>query len=250
MEEIETVEVKAEATASVEEPKDRKYRGKKRARVWRPKAEVVDTAPVVATNTVVERETTKITTEEDSAMEAIISDATLPDMTEWEKTYVGIREKGNIYDFAQRLYPFNLPDECMKLKKSCTYNYEWHTKEQMEIRCDPSRVFYVTPVNRSNHRMLPDNMFNKNGGIYREGQYLTFMPWRMYQAMNDVKMERAKGPQADFDAKYKRPAETGGYYDPQDGGRNPGAARPGDVVVHEMHDEHPSEIYESVGETE
>jgi hypothetical protein len=190
---------------------------------------------------------TVVMTDADAAVHTLISGAGVVDEAEWEKVYLGIKQRGNYFDLVRNMYPFSLPKWCEQEQERKGRKYGWIARENMEVKCDPSKLIYWTPVNRNNHPRLPRPSFNKQGGVCREGHYLCYMPWRMYEARCDIQTELAKRPTLDQQEKANVDGEIGGHFDPTQGGRV-SASKPGDSMIREATDTHPSEIYDEAGE--
>lgn len=188
-------------------------------------------------------------TEEDHVLSGMISEAGKPDMEEWEKIYIGIEKAGNVFDMARAMFPFTLPTECQKMHDAKQRRYGWISKENMETKCDPSRIFYYTPVNRNNHPSLPNTAFNKHGGVYREGLYLCWMPWKMWDKRSEVQKQLADAPWQSAQDRVSREGDGVGHFDPTNGGTKSGMSG-SDIVYAEAEPTHPEDIFEEAGDRE
>ena len=181
-------------------------------------------------------------TDEDLLVSGIIAGAGVVDEDEWEKTYLDIKSRGNYFDLIRNMYPFHLPEVCQARFDAKAAKYGWFGKENMEVKCDPSRLIYWTPVNRNNHPEMAKMLFNKHGGIMREGMYLCYMPWKMYEARQEMQSEMSRMKYEELDDLKTVDTEIGGHFDPTEGGRR-GASRPGDRIVEEGVISHPDDAY-------
>lgn len=188
-------------------------------------------------------------TDEDMLVSGIIAGAGAVDEEEWEKTYLDIKSRGNYFDLIRNMYPLHLPEVCEKMQEAKQKRYGWIGKENMEIKCEPSRIFYWTPVNRSNHPEVPAHLFNKHGGLMREGMYLCYMPWKMYAARCEMQEEANRVKYSDYDELMNRENEFAAHFDPTQGGTR-GGGRPGDVVVETVDPIHPDDSYKEAGDYE
>jgi hypothetical protein len=188
-----------------------------------------------------------IGTDEDLMVSGIIANAGAVDEEEWEKTFLDIKNRGNYYDLIRNMYPLHLPEACQIRFDTKTAKYGWFGKENMEIKCDPSRLIYWTPVNHNNHPEIPKMMFNKHGGLMREGMYLCYMPWKMYEARQEMQKEMGRLKYEELDDMKNVDTEIGGHFDPTEGGRR-GASRPGDVIMGEGVISHPDDAWQEAGD--
>lgn len=182
-----------------------------------------------------------VATEDDVAVAGVIADAKDVDEKEWEKVFLDIKARGNYFDLVRNMYPFQLPGLCQLAQETKQKKYGWIGRENMEIRCDSSRIIYWTPVNKTNHPDLPGTSFNKNGGVCREGMYLCFMPWRMYEARCEIEAEKARLKYEEQEDLYSKEDDFASHYKPKPG---PGGA----TVFEEATIEHPEESYRESGE--
>ena len=189
---------------------------------------------------------TRSESEEEAALRSMIEEADV-DVEEWEKVYLGIKEKGNYFDLVRNMYPFKLPEECERAQDRKEKKYGWPSADMMSSRCDASRLIFWTPVNRANHPDLAGHLFNKHGGIFREGHYLCYMPWRMHEARNEIQKEAAEMPTRELEERAQVETEVGGHFDPTEGGTK-GASRSGDEIKAVGEDTHPDSLHEEAGE--
>jgi len=217
------------------------------------KVEAEAAPPAIAPPTPAPKEEGAITqfvgTDEDLMVSGIIAGAGTVDEEEWEKTYLDIKSRGNYFDLIQNSYPFHLPKICQNKFEAQVARYGWIAKENMEAKCDPSSLFYWTPVNHNNHPELAKMMFNKHGGIIREGLYLCYRPWRMHTARQEMQNEMSRMKYEELDDMKSVDSEIGGHFDPTEGGRR-GASRPGDVIVEEGVISHPDDAFSEAGDYE
>jgi len=189
--------------------------------------------------------------EEEASLRSIISDAPAVDEEEWEKVYMGIKEKGTYFDLIHNMNVLKLPKDLEDAQNRKEKRYGWIDKNNMDGKCDSSTIGpYWTPVNKVNHPNLTPHMFNKHGGVYREGMYLCYMPWRMKVARDQLQAELAKAPTESQKDKAEKVNEYGGHYDPTEGGTKSvgGSVDPSFGTI-ETEDTHPNEVYESTGES-
>ena len=190
-----------------------------------------------------------IGTDEDLLVSGIVAGAGDVDEDEWEKTYLEIKSRGNYFDLIRNMYPLHLPEVCERMQEAKVRRYGWIGKENMEVKCEPSKIFYWNPVNHSNHPEIPAHLFNKHGGLMREGMYLCYMPWKMYAARQELMAEANRVKYMDHDEMLNKEDEFGGHFDPTEGGTR-GAGRPGDVIMEEGVISHPDDSYTEAGEYE
>ncbi len=190
-----------------------------------------------------------VATEEDVAMAELISETGEFDADEFDKVFLDMKKRGNYFDLIRNMYPLQLPKICEAMYERKERKYAWWGKDSMESRCDPSQMLYYTPVNANNHPMLPAHSFNKNGGLYREGLYLCFMPWRMYEARQEIQGELAKAHAEEGLAIYGKEGETADHFDPTEGGTKSGGSS-GDTVYEIGEDTHPEMVVPEAGEYE
>ena len=190
-----------------------------------------------------------VVSEEDVAITKTISSAAAVDEKEWEKVYLDIKSRGNYYDLARRMRVYELPKPCLRAQEKKKRKYAWFEARggRLEEKCDSSQLFYWTPVNKTNHPTLPKHLFNKNGGIYKAGQYLTYMPWKMYEAYREMLDEISKQRYQELEDMTQKEGETAAHFDPTEGGTK-SAATPGDVVYEAPEIEHPQESFSESGE--
>lgn len=187
-------------------------------------------------------------TEEDETMSSIVSEAQGPDIKRWEEAFLQVENQGNMYDLVHAAgYPFYMPKQCEAEWEGNRKRYGWISKDNMESKCDASKLFFYTPVNRNNHPMLPKTAFNKHGGIYREGLYLCWMPYRMWEKRNEVQTKMANLPWQAQEDRAKAEGEGVSHYDPTHGGTR-SALSGADQVFQEAEISHPEDSYVEAGE--
>jgi hypothetical protein len=158
----------------------------------RPEGEVPQTARGALEAPSVPLTTQVVSTDDEAAAAGLIASAGIVDEDEWEKVFLDIKSRGNYFDLVRNMYPFHLPDLLSGMQDRKERRYGFFDKESMQIKCDPSKLIYWTPVNAVNHPMLPQRSFDRHGGFCREGMYLCYMPWKMYAARQEIMDEANK----------------------------------------------------------
>lgn len=186
-------------------------------------------------------------TDEDVEVAGIIADAKDVDEKEWEKVYLDIKKRGNYYDLVKSMNMLQLPKDCERMQEAKQRRYGWIAAENMSAKCDSSSIFYWTPVNKANHSMLPARMFNRQGGVYKEGSYLCYMPWKMYEARQSILEEKNRLKYDEPKEMFEKATPEVAHFDPTEGGRR-SAGKAGDIVVQRVEDTSPAETYDEAGE--
>lgn len=203
-----------------------------------------------------ESPTQTVTTEEDARIAALVANASDFDEAEWDRQIMAMEDSGNVYDFAQAQYEFHLPKECARRQENKENKYCWRLQANAERLCNGG-LFPHFFVNRTNHPEIPDSMFNKNNAIYRGGQYLLYMPWKVYAKRCEFMDRKSNAHMESLEDRKKRILTREGsdepvvqHYDPSprgadgSGDTNDMIDGMNDLVV----DEHPDDKYIEQGE--